>query len=177
MDLSQRRVQQQIIEQPSNDTLAGVDPTAIRYGWVPFKKIRLLGWDGVPNPYVQQKMIAGPTGEVINPFWEWLPKGQLISFPTFNIPEQMPSQDVRLPDGRAAVETVIRQRTALECVVLVARVWGRQGFTILQALQGLDQRIAQLKAEAVLGSPRATASSPRKTAASSAAPSFGRRHV
>ena len=41
----------------------------------------------------------------------------------------------------------------------------------------VDQRIAQLKAEAVLGSPRATASSPRKTAASSAAPSFGRRHV
>ena len=40
----------------------------------------------------------------------------------------------------------------------------------------VDQRIAQLKAEAGLSSPRAAASSPRTTA-SSAAPSFGRRHV
>jgi hypothetical protein len=40
-----------------------------------------------------------------------------------------------------------------------------------------DQRIAQLKAEAALSASRATASSPRTTAASSAAPSFGRRHA
>jgi len=44
----------------------------------------------------------------------------------------------------------------------------------------VDQRIAQLKAEAAApSSPRATATSrsPRATAASSATPSFGRRHV
>ena len=43
----------------------------------------------------------------------------------------------------------------------------------------VDQRIAQLKAEAALSSPRATAasSSSRAKAASSATPSFGRRHA
>jgi hypothetical protein len=144
MDLSQRKVQQQIIEKPSQDTLAGSNPTQIRYGWVPFKDIWLLGPDGAPNPFVQPYEIAGPDGKPIrNPMFEKLPKGQLIAFPTFDIIEQAPSQDVRLPDGRAAVESTVRPRTSLECVVLVARVWGRQGFTILQALQGLDQSLAQ----------------------------------
>ena len=43
----------------------------------------------------------------------------------------------------------------------------------------VDQRIAQLKAEAALSSSRATAapSSPRATTASRATPSFGRRHA
>ena len=58
--------------------------------------------------------------------------------------------------------------------------WMRLGMPAWSFLMDrVDQRIAQLKAEAALSSSRATAapSSPRATTASRATPSFGRRHA
>jgi hypothetical protein len=143
-ELAHRRIEEQIIEPPVMDVLAGINPTQIRYGWTTFKDIWLPGPDGIPNPLVQPYEIAGADGRPVrNPFFTTLKKGHLIPFTTFEIMEQGPSPDIRMGDGRAALVSVTRTQTALDCVVLVARVHARNGFTILQSLQGVDQPTAQ----------------------------------
>jgi len=140
MELADRRVKEQTIERPIIDTLAGVNPTQIRYGWNPFKDINLINSDGTSAPACQPPEIAGPDGRPIpNPFFRTLPKGQLLPFITFEIIEQSPSPDIRMSDGRPALIPIARTQPALHSVVMISAIYGRSGFTILQALQGLPQ--------------------------------------
>jgi hypothetical protein len=143
MDLATRVVRQQVIKAPTVKE-ASQDPTVTRYGWVPFKAVNLCGPDGTIAIPAQPYEIAGPDGDAIpNPYFRELPKGQLIPFPTFTRVEQQPSQDRRDGMGRAMLDSVPRQVSALEAIVLVARAYGDQGFTRLNSLTGLDQETAQ----------------------------------
>jgi hypothetical protein len=143
MELATRVVRQQITKPPVVSEVAQ-DPTVTRYGWLPFKKVNLCGPDGTMAIPAQPYEIAGPNGEPIrNPYFSELPKGQLIPFPTFTRIEQQPSQDRRDGQGRAMLDSIPRQVSALEAIVLVARAYGDQGFTRLNSLTGIDQEVAQ----------------------------------
>lgn len=143
MELATRVVRQQVIEAPVVSEVAQ-DPTVTRYGWVSFKAVNLRGPDGTMAIPAQPYEIAGPNGEpVLNPYFSELPKGQLIPFPTFTRVEQQPSQDKRDGMGRPMLDSIPRQVTALEAIVLVARAYGDQGFTRLNSLTGVEQTTAQ----------------------------------
>lgn len=143
MDLATRVVKQQVIKAPIV-TEASQDPTVIRYGWLPFKAVNLCGPDGTIAIPAQPYEIAGVDGSAIsNPFFRELPKGQLIPFPTFTRVEQQPSQERRDGQGRPMLDSIPRQVSALEAIVLVSRAYGDQGFTRLNSLTGVDQLTAQ----------------------------------
>ena len=92
---------------------------------------------------MQPHEIAGPDGEAMeNPYHRKLPQGQLIPFPTFNVISQMPDPDRTDTNGRAILISSTSTRTALEAASSVLWAYSRWGFTILSALQGLDQDVA-----------------------------------
>ena len=140
---SMQPIQQHIVEPSvSADASAGVNPAAIRYGWCKYADINLVNGDGTMSLYVQPPYINEGEGTVPNPYHRVLPKGQLIPFPTFDAFQQMPSPDITNSRGQALMVDSVRQMTSLEAIVTVLRDYSRWGFTVLTALQGLDQATA-----------------------------------
>lgn len=137
-------IQSTNIEQPTvRDEELGQDPTAIRYGWVPFNNINLAGPDGTTSLYVQPHEIAGPDGRPVpNPYHRLLPKSQLIPFPTFNAITYALSDDLKDKNGFALAIQKLVASPALSNITQVLRGYSGWGFTILHALQGLEQPVA-----------------------------------
>ena len=123
-----------------NKDTSDLNPTAIRYGWAPYKAIPLTGPDGTINLYVQPHEINVAGNNVDNPLHRVLPKGQLLAFPTFNAVHFELSEDRRDSKGAAVPVQSTRTVTALEAIVSVLRIYSEQGFTILKSLQGMDDQ-------------------------------------
>ncbi len=124
-------------------------PTETRYGWTPFKDISLVGPDGTMSLYVQPHAIASGAYDekglpvvVPNPYHRVLPKGQLIPFPSFPQIQYTLSEEQRDSKGSPVPVQSTRMAPALENIVSVSRDHSGQGFTVLQALQGLDEDTA-----------------------------------
>jgi hypothetical protein len=114
-------------------------PNDIRFGWCPFQDIRMQGPTGGLTLYVQPHEIQGPDGETIdNPFHFVLPKSQLIPFITFPAVEYVISDTVRDSAGLPKAIPTTRAATALENIVSVLRFYSGWGFTVLHALQGMN---------------------------------------
>jgi hypothetical protein len=123
-------------------------PTEMRYAWCPFKEINLVGPDGTISLYVQPHQIASGRYDdqdpvvIPNPYARVLPKMQLIPFPTFPQITYVLSEEQRDAKGSPVPVQSTRTATALENVASVARVYAGHGFTVLSALQGLDEETA-----------------------------------
>lgn len=123
-------------------TDAGVNPEVIQYGWCPFGDIKLVNGDGTCAIFAQSADIMVDGQTVPNPLHRLLPKNQLIPFPTFSYPIQVPSTEKTDSKGRALLETSIHTMPALHAAVSVLRQYSGWGFTLLSSLRGVDQGLA-----------------------------------
>jgi hypothetical protein len=138
MQTAARPIQTRSVLPAQEQDNRALNPTATRYGWCPFGDINLTNPDGTMNMYVQPHEVDMDGQSVPNENARLLPKSQLIPFPTFNSLQWLPSQ---LSREATLIET--RQLiTAKEAIETVKQRYSAWGFTIIDALQGIDQDTA-----------------------------------